>query len=69
MQFSPVSVNARKTSDGVVSNSIIYFTSQVPHDPSSPAPLKLRKILDMVSFYSPCVQSYAIDSYSVVKSY
>uniref|UniRef100_A0A2C9JMF3 Chloride channel protein n=1 Tax=Biomphalaria glabrata TaxID=6526 RepID=A0A2C9JMF3_BIOGL len=39
--------NARKTSEGVVSNSIIYFTGHVPVDPNGPAPLKLRKILDM----------------------
>ena len=44
------SANARKTSEGIVSNSVVYFTTHVsaasPHDP---APLKLRKILDMVS--------------------
>ncbi|BFZ24566.1 hypothetical protein BsWGS_27604 [Bradybaena similaris] len=39
--------NARKTSEGVVSNSVLYFTSHVPVDPNGPAPLKLRKILDM----------------------
>ncbi|XP_005108895.2 H(+)/Cl(-) exchange transporter 3 [Aplysia californica] len=39
--------NARKTSDGVVSNSVIYFTGHVPVNPHGPAPLKLRKILDM----------------------
>lgn len=40
--------NARKTSEGIVSNSVIYFTSHVPvGSPNGPAPLKLRKILDM----------------------
>ncbi|CAG2216934.1 CLCN3_4_5 [Mytilus edulis] len=42
--------NARKNQEGVVSNSIVYFSSQVPNNPNDPAPLKLRKILDMVSF-------------------
>ncbi|CAG2216933.1 CLCN3_4_5 [Mytilus edulis] len=40
--------NARKNQEGVVSNSIVYFSSQVPNNPNDPAPLKLRKILDMV---------------------
>ncbi|XP_059157860.1 H(+)/Cl(-) exchange transporter 4-like isoform X2 [Physella acuta] len=39
--------NARKTSEGIVSNSVIYFTGHVPVNPNGPAPLKLRKILDM----------------------
>ncbi|CAG2256582.1 CLCN3_4_5 [Mytilus edulis] len=39
--------NARKNQEGVVSNSIVYFSSQVPNNPNDPAPLKLRKILDM----------------------
>ncbi|RUS73453.1 hypothetical protein EGW08_018790 [Elysia chlorotica] len=39
--------NARKTSEGVVSNSVIYFTGHVPSNSIGPAPLKLRKILDM----------------------
>ncbi|XP_076446776.1 H(+)/Cl(-) exchange transporter 4-like isoform X1 [Babylonia areolata] len=40
--------NARKTSEGIVSNSVVYFTSHVPTiSPHDPAPLKLRKILDM----------------------
>ncbi|CAL1532460.1 unnamed protein product [Lymnaea stagnalis] len=39
--------NARKTSEGVVSNSVIYFTGHVPVNPNGPAALKLRKILDM----------------------
>lgn len=42
--------NARKTSEGIVSNSIVYFTSHIPPaSPNGPAPLKLHKILDMVS--------------------
>lgn len=44
--------NARKNVDGVVSDSIVYFTSQVPSNMSGPAPLKLRKILDLVSAQS-----------------
>nr|KAG5687276.1 hypothetical protein BaRGS_010263 [Batillaria attramentaria] len=40
--------NARKTSEGIVSNSIVYFSSHVPaNSPNGPVPLKLRKILDM----------------------
>ncbi|KAH9492668.1 H(+)/Cl(-) exchange transporter 3 [Bulinus truncatus] len=40
--------NACKTSEGIVSNSIIYFTNHVPIDDlNGPAPLKLRKILDL----------------------
>ncbi|XP_025085374.1 H(+)/Cl(-) exchange transporter 3-like isoform X2 [Pomacea canaliculata] len=40
--------NARKTSEGIVSNSIVYFTSHIPPaSPNGPAPLKLHKILDM----------------------
>jgi hypothetical protein len=42
--------NARKTSDGVVSNSVIYFTPTIPINHPGPAPLKLFKILDLVSF-------------------
>ncbi|XP_048244203.1 H(+)/Cl(-) exchange transporter 4-like isoform X2 [Haliotis rufescens] len=39
--------NARKNTEGVVSNSMVYFTGHVPANPHGPAPLKLRKILDM----------------------
>ncbi|XP_070197620.1 H(+)/Cl(-) exchange transporter 4-like isoform X2 [Littorina saxatilis] len=40
--------NARKTSEGIVSNSTVYFTTHVPPSgPNDPVPLKLRKILDM----------------------
>ena len=44
-----LSANARQNQEGVVSNSIVYFTSHVPSNLNDPAPLKLRKILDMVS--------------------
>jgi len=41
--------NARKNREGVVSQSIVYFTHHVPQlSINSPEPLKLRKILDMV---------------------
>ncbi|KAJ8297781.1 hypothetical protein KUTeg_024312 [Tegillarca granosa] len=39
--------NARKNQEGIVSNSVVFFTSHVPSNPNDPAPLKLRKILDM----------------------
>lgn len=29
-------------------NSIVYFTNHVTENPNDPAPLKLRKIIDMV---------------------
>ena len=49
-----VAGNARKNREGVVSRSVIYFTHHVPQlSVNSPEPLKLRKILDMVSF---CVE-------------
>ncbi|CAB3405309.1 unnamed protein product [Caenorhabditis bovis] len=39
---------ARKTQPYVVTNSIAYFTDQIPEaQPGAPAPLRLRKILDM----------------------
>ena len=48
--------NARKNREGVVSRSVVYFTHHVPQlSINSPEPLKLRKILDMVSF---CVGWY-----------
>ncbi|GCC18718.1 hypothetical protein chiPu_0020871, partial [Chiloscyllium punctatum] len=43
--------NARKVQDGVVSNSIVYFTEDPP--PllgNSPCPLKLRRILNLSPF-------------------
>ncbi|KAK3607649.1 hypothetical protein CHS0354_010706 [Potamilus streckersoni] len=39
--------NARKTIEGVVGESIVYFTDQVPRRVNGPVPLKLRKIMDM----------------------
>ncbi|CAG5136856.1 unnamed protein product [Candidula unifasciata] len=39
--------SARKRSEGVVSSSVIYFTSSIPINHQGPAPLKLYKILDM----------------------
>ncbi|KAL5011784.1 hypothetical protein ScPMuIL_010335 [Solemya velum] len=39
--------NAMKNQEGVVSNSVVYFASHVAANPNGPAPLKLRKILDM----------------------
>ena len=43
------SANARKNQDGVVSDSVVYFSNQVATNISGPAPLKLRKIVDLVS--------------------
>lgn len=39
--------NARKNTEGIVSDSIVYFTNQIPSNTVGPAPLKLRKILDL----------------------
>uniref|UniRef100_A0A914WXW3 Chloride channel protein n=1 Tax=Plectus sambesii TaxID=2011161 RepID=A0A914WXW3_9BILA len=42
--------NARKTQDGIVTNSIVYFSTHAPSDPDNiggPAPLRLRKLMDM----------------------
>ncbi|XP_041067284.1 H(+)/Cl(-) exchange transporter 4 isoform X2 [Carcharodon carcharias] len=47
----PAIKNARKVQDGVVSNSIVYFTEDPP--PllgNSPCPLKLRRILNLSPF-------------------
>lgn len=43
--------NSRKSQEGIVSNSTVYFTNHVPVNTvvGGPEPLKLRKILDMVS--------------------
>ena len=45
-----VSANARKHQEGIVSQSVVYFTGHVPVNTvvGGPMPLKLRKILDMV---------------------
>ncbi|RXM97878.1 H(+)/Cl(-) exchange transporter 5 [Acipenser ruthenus] len=43
--------NARKRQDGIVSSSDIYFTEHIPpQPPSSPATLKLRKVMDLSPF-------------------
>lgn len=47
-----VSANARKTQEGIVTSSVVYFTAAVPAGPEipgGPAPLKLRKLMDLVS--------------------
>lgn len=46
--FSFFAANALKNQDGIVYNSIVYFTNHVTENPNGPAPLKLRKIIDMV---------------------
>lgn len=51
MVFSLNLANARKTQEGIVTNSMIYFTAvapSFPEGPGSPAPLKLRKLMDLV---------------------
>ena len=47
--------NATKNMDGIVSNSVVYFTNHVPVNTvvGGPDPLKLKKILDMVSATHP----------------
>ena len=64
--------NARKNQDGVVSNSLVYFSSNVPVNTlvGGPEPLKLKRILDMVSprlshFFNPFLFS-SIHSFLVV---
>uniref|UniRef100_A0AAR2KUB9 Chloride channel protein n=1 Tax=Pygocentrus nattereri TaxID=42514 RepID=A0AAR2KUB9_PYGNA len=43
--------NARQKQDGVVSNSVVYFTEDAPQLPASnPQPLKLRRILNLSPF-------------------
>lgn len=46
--FFIFTANALKNQDGIVYNSIVYFTNHVTENPNGPAPLKLRKIIDMV---------------------
>jgi len=49
-----VAGNARTNREGVVSRSVVYFTHHVPQlSINSPEPLKLRKILDMVTLQYP----------------
>lgn len=46
-------LSARKTQAFIVPNSIVYFTSDTPEDQSAdPCPLRLRKIIDLVSAVS-----------------
>uniref|UniRef100_A0AAY4CWU7 Chloride channel protein n=1 Tax=Denticeps clupeoides TaxID=299321 RepID=A0AAY4CWU7_9TELE len=43
--------NARQKQDGVVSNSVVYFTEDAPQlAPNNPQPLKLRRILNLSPF-------------------
>uniref|UniRef100_A0A8C1PE18 Chloride channel protein n=1 Tax=Cyprinus carpio TaxID=7962 RepID=A0A8C1PE18_CYPCA len=45
------SESARQKQDGVVSNSVVYFTEDAPQIPASnPQPLKLRRILNLSPF-------------------
>ncbi len=45
------SENARQKQDGVVSNSVVYFTEDAPQIPAlNPQPLKLRRILNLSPF-------------------
>lgn len=48
--FFIFTANALKNQDGIVYNSTVYFTNHVTvlENPNGPAPLKLRKIIDMV---------------------
>lgn len=47
----PVPENARQRQEGIVSNSIMYFTEEPPELPAnSPHPLKLRRVLNLSPF-------------------
>lgn len=47
----PLPENARQRQEGIVSNSIMYFTEEPPELPaSSPQPLKLRRVLNLSPF-------------------
>lgn len=49
--FVIVLENARQRQEGIVSNSIMYFTEEPPELPAnSPHPLKLRRILNLSPF-------------------
>lgn len=42
--------SARRTQPYVVTNSVVYFSNSVPEERGgSPAPLRLRKLIDLVS--------------------
>lgn len=48
---SPIPENARQRQEGIVSNSIMYFTEDPPELPAnSPQPLKLRRVLNLSPF-------------------
>uniref|UniRef100_A0A8C9JQE8 Chloride channel protein n=1 Tax=Panthera tigris altaica TaxID=74533 RepID=A0A8C9JQE8_PANTA len=48
---SPIAENARQRQEGIVSNSIMYFTEEPPELPAnSPHPLKLRRVLNLSPF-------------------
>ena len=51
MWYFVFAATATRNQEGIVSNSIVYFTSHVPVNTvvGGPEPLKLKKILDMVS--------------------
>lgn len=47
--------NARKIQEGIVTNSIVYFTQNAPVMPElvgAPMPLKLRRLVDLVTLLS-----------------
>lgn len=47
----PILENARQRQEGIVSNSIMYFTEEPPELPAnSPHPLKLRRVLNLSPF-------------------
>ena len=47
----PILENARQRQEGIVSNSIMYFTEEPPELPAnSPQPLKLRRVLNLSPF-------------------
>jgi hypothetical protein len=53
MHLMSLSGNALKNQEGIVSNSVVYFTNHYSVNTvvGGPLPLKLTKILDMVSWF------------------
>ena len=48
---SPIPENARQRQEGIVSDSVMYFTEEPPELPAnSPQPLKLRRVLNLSPF-------------------
>lgn len=48
---SPIAENARQRQEGIVSDSVMYFTEEPPELPAnSPHPLKLRRVLNLSPF-------------------